>query len=175
MKMTKKQCAIVTDNLDVVTVALRSLHVQHDTHLKQDLFQEGCLILCTIVMQSAIFNRKLAYTVIRNRMLDFLRKNQTWYRYNSITDTPADRPIDDLEHKLVSNIQYSELIKKIDSSILNKDSTKYKGVVALHYKANGYSNCDIAKMYRVPCNHVSAWLSKVRSDPKICSEILAAG
>lgn len=173
--MTKKQREIVTENIDVVAVALRSLHVQSDTHLKQDLFQEGCLILCTIVMRSAIFNRKLAYTVIRNRMLDYLRKNKTWYRYNSITDTLEDKSIDDLEHQLVSDLQYAELMDKISSAIMNKNSTKYKGVVALHYKANGYSNCDIAKMYRVPCNHVSAWLSKVRSDPKICSEILAAG
>lgn len=168
MRMTDAQRELVTKNIDIVNMALRSLKAGNDYSLLQDLYQEGCMALCTLATESkSSFTRPLAYKSVRNRMLDWCRKNQTWYRYNIVSNETESEPSIGIEDRVIGRLQQRQMLKDMYKLTGSKNSTKSKGFEALQYRLQGYSNCEIARMYQVPCNHVSAWLARLRSDPAI--------
>ena len=65
--------------------------------------------------------------------------------------------------EFVSNNEYDRLIKVIKES---SSGVALKGIEAIDLKIKGYSGSEIAKIYGVKPNHVSAWIARMVNNLK---------
>ena len=123
-----------------------------------DLYQTGCLALCHAAAtydpeREASFST-YASVVIRNRLYDYCRHVN---HVHSQLLAPSESPAELFPLLQIIQEEYSGIAAK--------------GVNALLLQASGYSSKDIAAMYHVKPNHISAWISRARSrlqkDPRV--------
>lgn len=185
MKHTEEYTRLVEDNLDLVSATLKyCIHSTKEYGMEyDDLYQIGSMALCKAAAryqtdQGAAF-RTFASVVIRNSLLDHIRqvKNREQpipfsaplpYRptltYGDIIDFPYEIPADEDTGEvlhLLSNI------KKEYSGVTRK------GIDALSLQIIGYTSRDIAELYGVKSNHVSAWVSRAAKKLRSNKQILA--
>lgn len=185
MERTEEYTRLVENNLDLVSAALKfCIHSTKEYGMEyDDLYQIGSMALCKAAdryekNQGAAF-RTFASVVIRNSLLDHIRQIKKEqqpipfsaplpYRptltYGDIIDfpyeIPADEDTDEVLH-LLSNI------KKEYSGVTRK------GIDALSLQIIGYTSRDIAELYGVKSNHVSAWVSRATKKLRSNKQILA--
>lgn len=146
-----------------------------------DLYQTGCLALCDAAAsyheEKAASFPTYAAVVIRNRLYDYCR--HMYHIHSRLLYLDADLSEDGegtflqnqvLEPAAPANGLFPLLleIRKEYSGITAK------GVEALLLRATGYTGKEIARMYRVKPNHVSAWISRASSRLKKDPRVLTA-
>ena len=108
-----------------------------------DLYQTGCLALC-----------HAAATYDPEREASFST-------YASVV----------IRNRLYDYCRHAELFPLLQIIQEEYSGIAAKGVNALLLQASGYSSKDIAAMYHVKPNHISAWISRARSrlqkDPRV--------
>lgn len=142
-----------------------------------DLYQTGCLALCHAAAtydpeREASFST-YASVVIRNRLYDYCRHvnhvhSQLLYLDAPLADDSETAYVDQLQAPSESPAELFPLLQIIQEEY---SGIAAKGVNALLLQASGYSSKDIAAIYHVKPNHISAWISRARSrlqkDPRV--------
>ncbi len=174
---------MITENLNIVEYIVRHEVIKSKCVVEleyDDLYQTGCIALCRA---AATYDGRVKFItyaskVIRNAMIDYLRKIPT-------ANISLDAPIYDednycLKDSLASdeNIETNIMQNNI-YDILSESKKAYSGVVlkgieAIEFKLKGYSGAEIAELYGVKCNHVSAWISKAVKKLKENSEFMSS-
>ena len=171
MGLSIEQKALVEKNMNLVPYILKKyINLTEDIDMRyEELIQQGNFALCKAAKKynnSVKFNT-YAEVVVRNELYKYCKKVSRKPRTISI-DEVGDRGSIGKDEKQIDD----SLIAKDNLRTLRKIKRNYKGVVrkginAIELKMQGVAGVDIAKMYRVKPNHVSAWISKAKKE--LCS------
>lgn len=170
MRLTPEQQQMVEENMSVVDWAI-FLYVDIYQGVpcleRDDLMQTGYLALCEAALshdgQRAKF-RTYAEVVVRNRLMDYCRKN-------SVSTVSLDAPVGGQEtfHDLLpSGYADDDSITSLeDRDVLERCYQKMHGVARVGMRAmllqvRGYTGTELAQRYGIPPNHLTAWASKAR-------------
>ena len=132
----------------------------------EDLIQEGNLALCKAASKynkSVKFNT-FAEIVIKNELLMYCKKVN---RKIKTVELPNGK---DIEEILVSNEDVSESVfnrenlKNIHKMKKEYSGVVLKGITAIELKMQGLAGADIAKIYDVKPNYVSAYIARAKKE-----------
>lgn len=132
-----------------------------------DLYQEGCMALCEAVFQycperGAKFST-FASIKIRNHLFSYCKKMYKQYKHDLDFVELLSVPEDD------SYIDVGILLRKKQKTFRG---VAQKGIEALCFKLQGYTNRDIARIYHVESNMVGAWISRASYKLKADKDVL---
>lgn len=168
-KLTEVQQCLVENHLRLVYLTINT-HISRNRHNPHydydDLYQVGCMALCV----AAIYYKPptpfpaFAHLVIRQNLLKYCSKANEW---------GACFPIEAQEGHMIENIrdgsaspeecmEAQEVQEKLRMLRNHYSGVARKGIDAIELKQLGYSGADIAKLYGVRPNHVSAWVARAR-------------
>ncbi len=160
---------IVLENLYVIDLVIRT-KIDVKEHIQglgyEDLYQTGCIALCKAAeaFESRASFRTYAFVVIRNSLMSYIKsvyeKSKNIEYIEEITEF-AERY--DYISEFVSDNEYDRLMKIIKA---NSKGIALKGIEAIDLKIKGYSGSEIAKIYGVKPNHVSAWITRAVNSVK---------
>lgn len=189
MRLTAEQREQVEQNLVLVSKTI-SLFITTHTDITgmeyDDLYQTGCLALCAAVQSYCpTKNTSLttyATTVIRNRLYDYCRhinriQSRILYLDTALRNDGNDSFLNSMETRPPEDITSDRLLPLLLTIKGEWKGIAAKGIDALLLKTSGYSGNEIARMYRVKPNHVSAWISRankrLRQEPRILATLEA--
>lgn len=182
-KLTAEQQELVSNHLELIEKVIhfdirRNLH--NPDYAYEDLYQTGCIGLC---MAAAAYDgsapfRAFARKAIYNHLIDYCR---------GINRHGAAECLDDFTDMQLYTVTSSSARESVDEDVAFRLVLEYvgemkhrysgvtlKGITAIELKLNGLSGKDIAQMYGVAPNQVSAWISRARSKILTDCEFLAA-
>lgn len=144
---------------------------------REDLRQEGYVWLCQAAATydgvSASFGT-YARKVVRNGLISYCRKVNSQPKLLSL-DQPRDEggPEPSVEDRTEEIIDYADA-----AALLGRLKGKYSGVAklgieALELKIKGLDGAEIAALYGVQSNHVSAWISRAAQKLRKDEQFLA--
>lgn len=172
--MTEKEYDLMTEHLPLVkNLALSHANRQrHAVGLEyDDLYQVGSIALWQAVLnyrpdRGASF-RTFAYTVVQRRLQDYCEHIN--YVQSRLCYLEAPCHGDEGSYlELIPAPEDSGITENKILGILSEAKDSYKGIArkgieALELKCRGYSNLEIAALYKAKPNHVAAWISRARS------------
>ena len=182
--LTSQQRHLVESHLSVVDWVILDYIKSNESVVglsREDLQQEGYVWLCHAAATydgiSAAFGT-YARRVVRNGLISHCRKICRQPQPLSL-DQPQDadgfRAGNQIEPRVRDGTE--ELIDRADAAtLLHRLKGKYAGttklgIEALEWKIRGLTGSEIAALYGVPSNHVSAWIAraaqKLRSDEQV--------
>ena len=160
---------IVLENLHVVDLVIRT-KIDVKEHIQglgyDDLYQTVCIALCKAAetFENRALFRTYAFVVIKNSLMSYIKsvyeKSKNIEYIEEITEFAEKY---DYISEFVSNNEYDRLIKVIKES---SSGVALKGIEAIDLKIKGYSGSEIAKIYGVKPNHVSAWIARMVNNVK---------
>lgn len=139
----------------------------------EDLYQTGCIALCKAATsyqkgRGASF-KTYATRVISNQLLDHRRHFGYIQSRLCYLDAPASHSDENRHYlDLIPASKESALYSEAELlDILGQVKDRYtgiirKGIEAIELKCKGYSNTEIANIYKVQSNHIAAWISRAR-------------
>lgn len=169
--LDSEQITLVENNISVIKSVIASRIIVNGNSIGMeydDLFQEGCLLLCKAAMlydeSRGCSFKAFAYAVIRNGLLSYCKsvvsKNRKNIEYiEQIGNIETGFKVQD---NLQERITVSEAIEFLEKIKRDYEGTARRGVEALILKAKGYSGSEIAKMYGVKGNLVGAWITRAK-------------
>ena len=172
--MTEQECSLVEAHMALVeTVIRRHITVrpeipglEHD-----DLSQVGSLALCRAAQRydGRCQFSTFAYTVVKNALLDHCRSimGKQGCVVSSERVTEDGDTISLLEtlpdpQTIADSAEAHELLRTLTDAKQRYRGIARKGVQAIEMQISGYSTREIAAMYGVRTNVVSAWVSRAR-------------
>ncbi len=172
--MTQKEREKAEQYLYIVGWVLNKYQLYNNTNPNMgydDLYQEGCIALCKAVQRfdaaKGSHMNAFAFTVVRNHIFAYCKKISMKRRTMSLSELTetkyASYFFDDTRVYILQILQ--EHHKKSDGIFK-------KGIEVIFWKMCGYENKDIAKMYHVKNNEISAWLSRAISKLKKSKQFL---
>lgn len=149
----------------------------------EDLRQEGYVWLCRASISydgvSASFGT-YARTVVRNGLISYCRKINSQPKALSLDSSPPpDTSVPAIRPELGIADGTDHLIDQADAAnLLHRLKGKYTGVTklgieALDLKIKGLNGAEIAALYGVQSNHVSAWISRAAQKLRRDDQFLA--
>ena len=187
--MSYEQKQLVTSHLSLVPRMVRAL-TRSFSHLSQDEFDEltqtGYLALCNAAMKCSPTQPFPPYAraAIRNAIYDYWRdcgKRKSAFCSLDAILTAEDGSTYEPEFMLCKTDALSP-----EQAVLSKESDSYlkrlecagsnhlkKGIISLRLQQSGYTSAEVAKLYKVPSNHVRAWQSKARKQLREDQELYA--
>lgn len=185
MELTAKQRELVEQNLELVPKTISLFITTHNdiTGMEyDDLYQTGCLALCDAI-QSYCPDKNAslstyAVIVIRNRLYDYCRhvnciQSRLLYLDSSSGDDGYGSFLDSMAAEQPKDITTDHLLTLLLTVREEWNGIAAKGIDALLLKTSGYTSNEIAHIYRVKPNHVSAWISRankrLRQEPRVLS------
>ena len=172
------------DYLDLVSKII-SIYITPHTEITgmeyADLYQTGCLALCEAATsyqpdRNTSFST-YASIVIRSRLYDACRRaNRIYSRQLYLDATLTEDGETAFADQLAKTPPSSPkgLIPLLQEIQKEYGGIAAKGIQALLLREAGYSSNDIAEMYHVKPNHISAWVSRassrLRKDPRILAK-----
>ena len=171
----------VEDYLYLVSTVI-SLYITPHTDITSmkydDLYQTGCLTLCKATAsyhaeKDASFATHAAI-VIRNQFYDYCRRmyyihTRLLYLDASLSEEGKDTLLQ--SQRIDQTVQTSDIFPLLLEIHEEYSGITAKGVEALLLRNTGYTDKEIAKMFHVKPNHISAWISRansrLRKDPRI--------
>ncbi len=170
--LTPEQCELVTAHLPIVQYIIRQNITIHNDCFGfeyDDLFQEGCLMLCRAAATYDITLSKFttyASTIIRNGLINYCRDFSTSQLHNTyFSENECGELISEDGQYMTSNDFEMQLSMLETIDLLRSCARNYKGcaklgITSLELKIKGLTISEIAKLYGVPPSHVGAWISK---------------
>ena len=187
--MSYEQKQLVTTHLSLVPRMVRAL-TRSFTNLSQDEFDEltqtGYLALCNAAMKCSPTQPFPPYAraAIRNAIYDYWRdcgKRKSAFCSLDAILTAKDGGTYEPDFMLCKTDALSP-----EQAVLLKESDSYlkrlecagsnhlkKGIISLRLQQSGYTSAEVAKLYKVPSNHVRAWQSKARKQLREDQELYA--
>lgn len=180
--LTAEQQLLVINHLNIVEGIVKySISVNENIYGLgyDDLFQEGCLWLCSAAVTYNNERAKFATyakTVVRNGLISYCR--QMYAKQSKCCSMDLEEYEDVLSFGR-ANAEFENKLSLIETvDVLERQSKEYTGVAqkgtnALILKIHGVSTADIATNYAVPVSHVSAWIS--RASKKLNDDLKLVG
>lgn len=170
LKISDEERKLIEENLEVVKIVILT-NFRYNNNVVglsfEDLYQVGCLALCESVKKynySTKFST-FAFIVVKSKLLTYCKKiNENNKRTSYIV---YDDVVDKTE--ITSRIYEYEILKKLSVIKSNSRGVTLKGIIALELKVKGFTGREIADMYGVSTNNVSAWIARAKS--KLGNEI----
>jgi RNA polymerase sigma factor (sigma-70 family) len=173
LALSHEQRILVENHLQVVRrVIAESIHTNETIYGfgYEDIFQEGCIWLC---QAAASYNRGIASfatyarKVVRNGLISYCRTmcgHQKHFQYLEVGENGelmADgEALSGQADRFTEYINEKELLELLESCKGEYEGVAKLGIEAIKWKIRGMEIKDIAAMYRVPPNHVGAWISR---------------
>jgi len=168
--MTQEQNELVMQHLHVVDWSIRK-NIMVNEHIQglgsDDLHQVGYLALCHAAQtyDGRVKFETFAQVVVRNKLLDHCssaaRKQSYQFSLHAPADEDGDRTyVELLTYSDTDGLAKTELVHAFQTAKKKYGGVTLKGFEVLELKVKGYTGNEIAEMYGVPPNHISAWLSK---------------
>ncbi len=164
------QRKLVAENLDVAKQVIRNVIIVNESIYGfeyDDLYQEGCLLLCKAAVrydpQKGVLFSTFAQKVVVNGLRTYCRLMCNKRKRIVSVDTIYEQFYSDYFYtadeteKIISEIDIMNLLISLKAQYTG---TVFRGIEALEWKTKGYSGAEIAKMYGVKPNLVGAWISK---------------
>lgn len=182
-KMNVEQQELVTQNMDLVEKVIwfdirrnpANPDYDHD-----DLYQAGCVGLCkaAVTHDKTMPFRAYAKTVIYHEIIMYCRGINRHGAVDSIdamTEAQVER-IGTSRSSVEDTVVNDTLIELMREAGKRYSGVTLRGIEALELKLKGFSGADIARMYGVKPNQVSAWISRAKTrlmkDQEFSKEIL---
>jgi len=178
--MTSKQQQKVEDYLYIVKNALLCVPYSNQSiqRCPDDLYQEGCLSLCKLIISGHDENKEnfedYAFIAIRNRLIDCCRQGKRIEDpliHEKADCLECDNQCDvfstlssseDISSEILDSITLGDALLAINDAKQNCNGVILKGIDSIIYKINGFSVTDIAEIYGVTPNNVGAWISRAK-------------
>ena len=181
-KLTAAQRELVSENLYLVDKVIhfdikRNLH--NPDYAYEDLYQTGCIGLCMAAAAydgSAPFpaySRKAVY----HHLIDYCRgvnRHGLVDCLDAFTDTQLSEAAGSSYESVVDEAAFLVLLENISEIKQRYSGVTLKGITALELKLKGLSGTDIARMYGVAPNQVSAWIARAKQRLLSDRDFLAA-
>jgi len=166
MGLTVEQKNLVEKHLNLVPYIINKyISLNGDVEMQyEDLVQEGNLALCKAANRyngTVKFNT-FAEIVIKNELLRYCKKNN---RKIKTVDLPVGQAIEEIvvdSEEIIEDFFNSEHLKSINKVKKEYSGVVLKGIEAIELKMQGYAGIDIAKLFDVKPNYISAWISKAK-------------
>lgn len=172
-KLTNEQQLLVLGNQHLVEIVIKNyIYMNHKDpgYSYEDLYQVGCLGLC-IAAQKYDNKRgefgSFAMLLIRQQILRYLQHINPHQKVQPLEDDEDNGGPSILEF-LSSDGNPCEAAENRDVfQVLQNLKQNYSGVVlkgieAIELMLIGFSGADIARLYKVKPNHVSAWIARAK-------------
>lgn len=186
--MTAEQKNLVEANLSIVYWIIRQdISVNEAVYGFEydDLYQEGCLLLCYAATTYDAGRAKFstyAKKVVRNGLLSYCRKMYAEQKY-FIRLPPDDNgellntyPARHQTDTFALRADTMETLELLASATKDFSGVSKLGTEALALKARGYTTSEIVALCHAPPSHVGAWISraaqKLRNSPSFLSGLL---
>ena len=176
ISMTEKEQDLILTHLTLVESLIYQVGYQKGVVGMEfeDLYQIGCIALCKAAAhyrpdRGATF-KTYACRVIRNMLQDH-REHASYIQsrlcyLDSLLSSDEGESYLDIIHDSQEPDAYlseKELLELLNRAKSNYNGITKKGIEAIALKYQGYSNVEIANLYHVKANHISAWISRARS------------
>lgn len=188
IQLTTEQKNLVEANLSIVYWIIRqdiSINEAVYGFEYDDLYQEGCLLLCHAATTYDAGRAKFstyAKKVVRNGLLSYCRKMYAEQKY-FIRLPPDDNgellnayPARHQTDTFALRADTMETLELLASAAKDFSGVSKLGTEALALKARGYTTSEIAALCHAPPSHVGAWISraaqKLRNSPSFLSGLL---
>lgn len=180
IRLNESQQQLVAEHIHLVDTVLYfdfKRIVNNPDHDYDDLYQTGCIGLCKAAagFESGSFPA-YARKCIRNALRDYSKKVQPHGKVqslNAMTEDILAKLID--EDAFIEEAAIAQLLLSRVQEIKNDYSgITEKGITAIELKLKGLSGAEIAKMYGVEPNHVSAWIARAKKKLLADSRFLQA-
>lgn len=188
IRLTTEQKNLVEANLSIVYWIIRQdISVNEAVYGFEydDLYQEGCLLLCHAAITYDAERTKFstyAKKVVRNGLLSYCRKMYAEQKYfmqlssdengELLNRYPARHQPDTFALRAGT----METLELLTSATKDFSGVSKLGTEALALKAQGYTTSEIAALCHAPPSHVGAWISraaqKLRNSPSFLSGLL---
>ena len=180
--MTLAQQELVSQNLNVVDIIIRKyITVRPDIPGMEydDLYQIGSLALCKAATR---FDGRCKFStfaskVVLNDLKEYCRNSCKTTVSGKSLDAPVTEDCSLALAELLSapdTTPDSTLCKALASAKQNYSGCSRMGIEAMELKLKGYSGAEIAELYGVKNNLVTAWISRatsrLRNDEKFLAE-----
>lgn len=171
MKMTLEQKDLVVQNLDLVNEVIYyrvKRNPGNPDHDMEDLEQIGRLGLCLAaqgydgVRPFRAYAREVIWHQLLHHFKDLSRNPKTFsMEYENAGDLSFSEFLPDNTNVAyeAENRMNREGLKELEGRY---QGTVRKGIQAMGLKLDGLSGSEIAKLYHVKPNHVSAWISRAQ-------------
>jgi len=167
MSLTIEQKKLVEDHLNIVPYILNKyIKNSEDVEMNyEDLLQEGNLALCKAAIKyngSVKFNT-FAEIVVKHELLGYCKKTN---RKIKTVELPAGKSIEEVlvcdDEEVPEMLFNAENLKSIRNIKNEYSGVVLKGIEAIELKMQGLAGVDIAAIYKVKPNYVSAWIAKAK-------------
>jgi len=168
MGLTIEQKMLVEGHMNLVPYIIKKYIIcNKDADMGyEELIQEGNLALCKAAAhynKTSKFNT-FAEIIVRNELINYCKKVSKRVRTVNI-----DESINIGELVTADNDYSEKLIGEECIKVIHKTKKKYSGVIlkglnAIELRMKGLTGADIAAMYGVKPNLVSAWISKAKKE-----------
>lgn len=170
-RLNEEQKRMVEENLKIIDCVIwkciffnnRVCGMEYD-----DIYQVGAVGMCKAALHyrpcsNAVFST-YAFRVIRNTIFDYLRslnaKQEAFQKFISETDDYIDQLQD--EEALTNELYEKEVMQALRETKGRYSGTARKGIEAIEMKMQGYSGKDIAAMYSVKTNYITACIFRAQ-------------
>lgn len=167
MGLTIEQKKLVEEHLNIVPYIINKyIKNNEDVEMNyEDLIQEGNLALCKAAIkynESVKFNT-FAEIVVKHELLGYCKKIN---RKIKTVEMPEGKNIEEAlvsdEEEVPGILFNTEKLKSIRNVKKEYSGVVLKGIEAIELKMQGLAGVDIAAMYDVKSNNVSAWIAKAK-------------
>lgn len=181
-KLTADQQELVTEHLGLVDKVIhfdirRNLH--NPDYAYEDLYQTGCIGLCMAAASydgSAPF-QAYARKAVYNHLIDYCRgvnRHGLVDCLEAFTEGQLSEATGPSYENVVDEAAFLVLLEQMAEIKQRYSGVTLKGITALELKLQGLSGVDIARMYGVAPNQVSAWIARAKQRLLADPEFLAA-
>ncbi len=180
-RLTPEQQALVSEHLYLVEKVIHfdiRRNMSNPDYSYEDMYQTGCIGLC---MAAAAYDGSRPFTAfarkaVFNHIIDYCRGINRHGRVDhldELTDLQVNTAAGasgDVEDAAAFRI----LLERMAELKPRYSGVTLKGITALELKLKGLTGADIARLYGVPPNQVSAWIARARQKLLKDEDFLAA-
>ncbi len=168
-RLTPEQQALVSGHLYLVEKVIHfdiKRNMSNPDYSYEDMYQTGCIGLC---MAAAAYDGSRPFTAfarkaVFNHIIDYCRGINRHGRVDhldELTDLQVNTAAGasgDVEDAAAFRI----LLERMAELKPRYSGVTLKGITALELKLKGLTGADIARLYGVPPNQVSAWIARAK-------------
>lgn len=170
-RLNEEQRRLVEEHLNVIDQVIRKcIGINHQICGMEydDIYQVGAIGLCKAAVSYQQYQRATfttyAFHVVRNTIFDYLRSlsvKQAAFR-RLLLEAAGEMEQQQTREMLENDLYEKDVLQALGETKERYRGTARKGIEAIEMKMQGYSGKDIAAMYCVNANYITACISRAR-------------
>lgn len=167
IRLTEQQRELAVQHLRIVEQVIRRYRMVREDCCGMgyfDLFQEGCCWLCQAAghyqEERGISFASYAYTVVRNGLYSYCSMQcQKQKGIGILVDIETIGRVVNKSEEVFEECELFDMLQRLEKQYTG---TVRHGIEAMKWRAKGFSASEIAAIYGVRSNLVSAWIARAR-------------